>query len=78
MGESTTIIAFDQHAASVMAAVLLPGQQTAATQELRLGRRRDWSVCESCATARAGAMLLRSRSVWFRVAAVSAREGCAL
>ena len=34
MGESTTIIAFDQHAASVMAAVLLPGQQTAATQEL--------------------------------------------
>lgn len=34
MGESTTIIAFDQHAASVMAAVLLPGHQTAATQEL--------------------------------------------
>ena len=34
MGESTTIIAFDQHAASVMAAVLLPEHQTAATQEL--------------------------------------------
>ncbi len=34
MGESTTIIAFDQHAASVVAAVLLPGHQTAATQEL--------------------------------------------
>ena len=34
MGESTTIIAFDQHAASVMAAVLLPGHQTAATHPL--------------------------------------------
>ena len=34
MGESITIIAFDQHAASVMAAVLLPGQQTAATDQL--------------------------------------------
>jgi transposase len=32
MRESTTLIAFDQHAASVMAAVLLPGSQTAAVQ----------------------------------------------
>ena len=34
MGESTTIIAFDQHAASVTAAVLLPGQRTAAVHQL--------------------------------------------
>ena len=34
MGESTTIIAFDQHAASVTAAVLLPAHQTAATHQL--------------------------------------------
>ena len=34
MGESTTIIAFDQHAVSVMAAVLLPGHQTPATHPL--------------------------------------------
>ena len=34
MGESTTIVAFDQHAASVTAAVLLPGQQTAAVHVL--------------------------------------------
>jgi transposase len=32
--ESTTIIAFDQHAASVVAAVLRPGDSTAAVQEL--------------------------------------------
>ena len=32
MRESTTIIAFDQHAASVVAAVLLPGIKTPATQ----------------------------------------------
>jgi len=30
MAKSTSIIAFDQHAATVTAAVLLPGQQTAA------------------------------------------------
>ena len=34
MGESRTIVAFDQHAASVMAAVLLPGHQTAATHQV--------------------------------------------
>jgi transposase len=34
MFESTTIIAFDQHAASVMAAVLLPGQRTPALHPL--------------------------------------------
>jgi hypothetical protein len=28
MNESTIIVAFDQHAASVVAAVLLPGQPT--------------------------------------------------
>lgn len=35
MGESITVVAFDQHAASVMAAVLLPGHQAPATHELR-------------------------------------------
>ena len=30
MGESTTIVAFDQHAATTVAAVLLPGQRTPA------------------------------------------------
>ncbi len=34
MGEATTIIAFDQHAASVMAAVLLPGHKTPVTHPL--------------------------------------------
>jgi transposase len=34
MFESTTIIAFDQHAASVVAAVLLPGQRTPALHQL--------------------------------------------
>src|SRR5262245_65555639 len=34
MLESTPIIAFDQHAASVVAAVLLPGQRTPALHEL--------------------------------------------
>jgi transposase len=34
MFESTTIIAFDQHAASVVAAVLLPGQRTPAVHPL--------------------------------------------
>ena len=34
MNESTLIIAFDQHAASVVAAVLLPGHRTPALHEL--------------------------------------------
>ena len=34
MTESTPIVAFDQHAASVMAAVLLPGERTPALQPL--------------------------------------------
>jgi transposase len=34
MTESTTLVAFDQHAASVVAAVLRPGQQTPALQTL--------------------------------------------
>ncbi len=34
MNESTIIVAFDQHAASVVAAVLLPGQQTPSLQPL--------------------------------------------
>lgn len=34
MTESTPIVAFDQHAASVMAAVLFPGDRTPALQPL--------------------------------------------
>jgi transposase len=34
MAESTPIVAFDQHAASVMAAVLLPGERMPALQPL--------------------------------------------
>jgi len=34
MVESTPIVAFDQHAASVVAAVLLPGQRTPALHAL--------------------------------------------
>jgi transposase len=35
MGESTTIVAFDQHAATTVAAVLLPGQRTPALHPMR-------------------------------------------
>ncbi len=57
MNESTLIIAFDQHAASVVAAILLPGQQTPALHELaadlptigrfvdRVGRRGHVRCC---------------------------------
>ena len=34
MAQSTTIIAFDQHAATTVAAVLLPGQRTPALHAL--------------------------------------------
>jgi hypothetical protein len=34
MAKSTTIIAFDQHAATTVAAVLLPGQQKPAVHQL--------------------------------------------
>jgi transposase len=57
MGESTTIVAFDQHAATTVAAVLLPGHRTptrhAMTSDLaelrrfvrRLGRARTVQCC---------------------------------
>ena len=77
MFESTTIVAFDQHAASIVAAVLLPGQRTPALHPLasdlptigrfltRLGRE-------------GGAMLLRSRALRLRAAAVSDRSARAV
>ena len=34
MTESTTIVAFDQHAATTVAGVLLPGQRTPATRTM--------------------------------------------
>jgi transposase len=58
MFESTTIVAFDQHAASVVAAVLLPGQRTPALHPLasdlptigrfvtRLGRQGSVRCCD--------------------------------
>src|SRR5262249_1297987 len=57
VNESTLIIAFDQHAASVVAAVLLPGQRTPTLHELspdlptigrfvdRVGRRGSVRCC---------------------------------
>ena len=44
MYESIPIIAFDQHAASVTAAVLLPGHRTPALHQLSPGFADDWPV----------------------------------
>jgi len=60
MSESTTIVAFDQHAATTVAAVLLPGQQTPALHSLasdnativrflnRIGRTGALPCCYEC------------------------------
>ena len=42
--QSTTIIAFDQHAATTVAAVLLPGQRTPALHPLTSDSRDDSAV----------------------------------
>ena len=47
MAESTTFVAFDQHAATTVAAVLLPGQRTPALHPMT-------SVWASCAGSCAG------------------------
>ncbi len=47
MYESMAIIAFDQHAASVMAAVLLPGERTPALHPLSADLLTDGPICRS-------------------------------
>ena len=52
MTKSTTIIAFDQHAATTVAAVLLPGQRTPALHTLHVGQSDDSAL--RAAAARPG------------------------
>ena len=69
MAKSTTIIAFDQHAATTVAAVLLPGQRTPALHHTDVRQCRR-SCASSSASARTGrAVLLRSRALRLRASA---------
>ena len=76
--QSTPLIAFDQHAATTIAAVLLPGDRTPALHTLssdsatilRFVRRLTRQV-----GAGAGPVLLRGRAVWLRVATGLGRAG---
>ena len=54
MMQSTTIIAFDQHAATTVAAVLLPGQRTPALHSLTSDSPDDSAVRRAAATAGPG------------------------
>ena len=58
MTESTTIVAFDQHAATTVAGVLLPGQRTPVIHSLT-----------SDVTA-IGRFVERSGPMWVRIAAI--------
>ena len=58
--KSTTIIAFDQHAATTVAAVLLPGHRTPALHTLPSEQFGDSSVHSTPPPGRPGAVLLRS------------------
>jgi hypothetical protein len=67
MTESTTIVAFDQHADSVVAAVLRPGERVPAVRRYRRTCRgsgallTNWSSGGACiATTRRGPAALRS------------------
>ena len=62
MAKSTTIVAFDQHAATTVAAVLLPGQRTPALHTLTLGQLDDSAVRPAAARA-TRPVLLRSGAV---------------
>ena len=53
MMESTTIIAFDQHAATTVAAVLLPGHRTPALHPLTSDSSDDPALRRSGCSARA-------------------------
>jgi len=70
MTESTPIVAFDQHAASVVAAVLLPGQRTAAVHALAadlptIRRFSSGSAVRTCGAAtRPGRADSRCSGIW--------------
>ena len=69
MMKSTTIIAFDQHAATTVAAVLLPGQRTPALHPLTSDSPTILRFVERVQRQGAGALLLRSGPVRLRAAA---------
>ena len=62
MTESTPIVAFDQHAASVMAAVLMPGDRTPALQPLAPDLPTIGRFLERLATPASNAVMKRGRA----------------
>ena len=73
MPKSTTIIAFDQHAATTVAAVLLPGQRTPALHSLTSDSPTILRFVERLQRSARRAVLLRSRAVRLRAAACLGR-----
>ena len=69
MAKSTTIIAFDHHAATTVAAVLLPGQRTPALHALTSDNPDDSALRRSPPPPGPVHLLLRSRPVWLRTPA---------
>ena len=67
--KSTTIIAFDQHAATTVAAVLLPGHRTPALHTLASDSPDDCAVRRRAARARARCGAATKRTLRLRVAA---------
>ena len=63
MMKSTTIIAFDQHAATTVAAVLLPGQRTPALHSLTSDSPTILRFVERLRRQGPVTVLLRSRAV---------------
>ena len=68
MLKSTTIIAFDQHAATTVAAVLLPGHRTPALHALTSDTPTILRFVERVRRQGAVTLLLRSRPVRLRAA----------
>ena len=68
MAKSTTIVAFDQHAATTVAAVLLPGQRTPALHTLTSDSPTILRFV-AAAARRSGPVLLRSGAVRLRAPA---------
>ena len=62
--KSTIILAFDQHAATTVAAVLLPGAADVGAALADVGQRDDRAVRRAGAPSRRGVLLLRSGPVW--------------
>ena len=76
MFESTPIVAFDQHAASVTAAVLLPGVRQPAAAPAGARRADDPSLPGEGPSAGGGAVLLRGRPLRLRAAARADGRWC--